>query len=132
MKSSFNIKEAQFFALIKDWANPNGSMKPLHAYNKLRTWYIREMIMKDDLDVDLKLKKVLDVGCGGGLLSTSLSWLGLNVTGIDPNENCIKISSENMHESLKLNFKQAFVEDIQEKFDIVTSMEVIEHVDNQE
>ena len=73
---------------------------------------------------------MLDVGCGGGLLSTSLAWIGFNVTGIDPNENCIWISWENLREDLKLQFKQNLVEDIEETYDIVTSMEVIEHVDN--
>lgn len=79
MKSSINLKEAQFFALIKDWANPNGTMKPLHAYNKLWTRYIWEMVLKEYQDHEFKSKRVLDVGCGGGLLSTSLAWIGFDV-----------------------------------------------------
>ena len=86
--NSINKKEIEKFSRIaEEWWNPDGKFKPLHNFNPIRIKYIKENIIKDfkikDLDKPLKNIKLLDIGCGGGLLSEPMRRLGADVTAID-------------------------------------------------
>ena len=98
--NTINKKEIEKFSRIaKEWWDPNGKFKPLHKFNPIRIEYIKKNIIKT-----LKLKnnqkplekiKILDIGCGGGLLSEPMCRMGANVTGIDASSKNIKIA--NLH-----------------------------------
>ena len=95
--SSVNKKEIEKFSkMAAEWWNPKGKFKPLHKFNPIRIKYIRDSIVSNfKLNVTSKpLKKIdiLDIGCGGGLLSEPMNRLGANVTGIDASTNNIKIA----------------------------------------
>lgn len=138
--SSVNQQELNFFANIRDWADPSGPMGPLHAYNQLRVRYIRETVLKDHLPENpnehLRTLTALDVGCGGGILASSLGRIGFETTGLDPNENCIRQAQETVFKDEELRsrvkFETGTIEEFdKERYDIVTCMEVIEHVEGQ-
>ena len=116
----------KFSDIAKDWWNEDGDFKPLHIINPLRANYIKSK-------TKLEGKKVLDVGCGGGLLSEALYDFGADVTGIDaagPGIEVAKIHAKNDNKNIKyfeitaeeLNLKESG------SFDIVTCLEVLEHV----
>jgi 2-polyprenyl-6-hydroxyphenyl methylase/3-demethylubiquinone-9 3-methyltransferase len=116
----------KFAALAHRWWDPNSEFKPLHEINPLRLNYI-------DQHVGLKGKRVLDVGCGGGILSESMSGRGANVTGIDLGEKALKVAQLHQMESgAKVDYRLVAVETLaveqQESFDVVTCMEMLEHV----
>ena len=95
--NTFNKEEIEKFNKIADdWWDPNGKFKPLHKFNPIRIKYIKENIIKDyeinRIDKPLEGIKVLDIGCGGGLLSEPLSRLGADVTGIDASEKNIRVA----------------------------------------
>ena len=138
--NSINYKEIEKFSKIaKEWWDPNGKFKPLHKFNPIRISYIKENIIKT-FKINLKknpLKniKILDVGCGGGLLSEPLCRLGADVTGIDAsikNINVAKIHSK--MNKLKINYICASPEKlkISKKFDVILNMEIVEHVEDVE
>ena len=127
IKENIDYKEVEKFNLLAHkWWDETSEFKPLHQINPLRLNYI---ISK----VKLSSAKVLDVGCGGGILSESLAKEGAKVTGIDQGENVIKIAKLHMKESnLDIDYKQLNIEDFcknnKEKFDVITCLEMLEHV----
>ena len=137
-KDTINKKEIDKFSKLADeWWDPEGKFKPLHNFNPVRLRYIKDTITKKfgnkSEKLPLKDIKILDIGCGGGLLSEPLSRLGAEVTGIDASDRNIKIAKKHLQKS-KLNIDyycsspEKFV--IKEKFDVVLNMEIVEHVDN--
>ena len=95
--NSINKKEIEKSSKIaEEWWNPNGKFKPLHNFNPVRIRYIKENIIKDfkimSSDKPLKNIKLLDIGCGGGLLSEPMCRLGANVVGIDASKKNIEVA----------------------------------------
>ena len=127
---------ARFSRLSETWWDPNGKMKPLHRINPLRLAYIRDAACrKFDRNPKslncLSGLRILDIGCGAGLLCEPLARLGAQVVGIDPSETNIsvaKLHAERGH--LSIDYRCTTVEeiDLRERFDIVLAMEVVEHV----
>ena len=97
--TTINKKEIEKFSkLATDWWNPNGKFKPLHLFNSIRIRFIKEKLISHfklnfNDEKPLKKIKILDIGCGGGLLCEPLSVLGANMTGIDASINNIKVAS---------------------------------------
>ena len=136
--NSINKKEIEKFSKIaEEWWNPNGKFKPLHNFNPIRIKYIKENIIKDFKIKSSKkpLNKInlLDIGCGGGLLSEPMCRLGANVVGIDASAKNIEVAKFHAKKSrLKINYKVASPEKLKTniKFDIILNMEIVEHVEN--
>ena len=131
-------KEIEKFSKIaEEWWNPEGKFKPLHKFNPIRIKYIKESIIKT---FKLKIKnkpleniKILDIGCGGGLLSEPMSKLGADVVGIDASKNNIKIAELHAKKSnLKIRYYCTSPEKFktETKFDVILNMEIIEHVND--
>ena len=119
-------EKAKFEALASDWWNPDGQFKTLHAINPARMQYIEQAI-------SLKDKNVLDIGCGGGLLTEALARCGANVTGLDISDVSLSIARQHSKQSnLEIFYVNSTVEDYAgknaQKFDTVTCMEMLEHV----
>ena len=137
-KDTINKKEIDKFSKLADeWWDPEGKFKPLHNFNPVRLKYIKDTITKKfgvkSEKFPLKDIKILDIGCGGGLLSEPLSRLGARVTGIDASDRNIKIAKKHLEKSkLDIDYycssPDKFV--AKEKFDVVLNMEIVEHVDN--
>jgi len=136
--SSVNKKEIEKFSkMAAEWWDPNGKFKPLHKFNPIRIKYIKENIINS---FKLKTKKkpldkinILDIGCGGGLLSEPMTRLGANVTGIDASNKNISIAKLHAKKNnLKINYFCSSPEKlkIQKKFDVILNMEIIEHVED--
>ena len=133
-----NKKEIDKFSkLATEWWDPNGKFKPLHKFNPIRLNYIKESIKekfgKKKEPTVLKSVKILDIGCGGGLLSEPLSKLGARVVGIDASEKNIKIAKTHAKKNkLKIDYYCASPENFisKEKFDVVLNMEIVEHVED--
>lgn len=129
--STCNKDEISKFARIAhEWWNENGKFKPLHMINPIRVTYIVDKIKQYKLKHTLS---VLDVGCGGGILSESMARMGLNVVGIDPCQENIQVAQ--LHaEKVELDIKYVCtsIEKMSDnkKYDIILLMEVIEHVDD--
>jgi 2-polyprenyl-6-hydroxyphenyl methylase/3-demethylubiquinone-9 3-methyltransferase len=128
---------AKFSAMAEAWWDPEGKFRPLHRFNPVRLAFIRDRLCahfgRDPLaDKPLKGLKVLDVGCGGGLLSEPLARLGAEVTGLDAAEKNIRIAALHAGEAgLKIDYRHGSVEALAEgsgRFDAVMNMEVVEHV----
>ena len=137
--STINKDEIQKFSKLADeWWDVNGKFKPLHMFNPIRIEYILEEITKHfKLDKKKKLLlenlKILDIGCGGGLISEPMARLGGNVTGIDAGEKNIKIASLHSKKSnLEIDYLNKSPEQLtqKEKFDIILNLEVVEHVED--
>ena len=130
----------KFSKMAHEWWDPNGKFKPLHLFNPVRIEFIKKkLISYFNLNLDdkepLKNLKILDVGCGGGLLCEPLTKLGASVTGIDASENNImiaKLHSKKM--KIKINYIKGSPENLNLKnqFDVILNMEVVEHVSNVE
>lgn len=124
-----NVDEAEvakFSALASRWWDPDGEFRPLHQLNPIRTEYVASRIA-------LSGAKVVDVGCGGGLLCESLASHGADVLGLDASEEAIAAARAHLEESgLDIEYRAATAESIAESgpghFDLVTCMELIEHV----
>ncbi len=120
----------KFSDIQEDWWNIEGQCAPLHQINPLRLDFIRQHAP------DLKDKKILDVGCGGGILSEALAKAGGHITGIDLSASAIKVARKhqnNLPEShLNIDYQLSSVEDFaerySERFDMITCMEMLEHV----
>jgi len=136
--NTINKKEIEKFSKIAaEWWNPNGKFKPLHKFNPVRIKYIKDNIIKkfnlNSSNKPLKTINILDIGCGGGLLSEPMSRLGANVVGIDASKKNIEVAKFHAKKNkLKINYICASPEilKIQKKFDVILSMEIIEHVED--
>jgi len=131
-----NSEVEKFASIASEWWDEKGKLRTLHQLNPLRIAYIREKVIahfggKDD-HVPFKGLKILDIGCGGGLLSEPMARLGAEVTGIDAAEKNIKVAAAHSAKSgVAVNYKHITVEELargEEKFDVILNMEVIEHV----
>ncbi len=136
--NSVNKKEIEKFSKIAaEWWNPEGKFKPLHKFNPIRIKYIKENII-NNFKLTNKTKplsgiNILDIGCGGGLLSEPMSRLGANVTGIDASDKNINIAKlHSKKNKLKINYLCSSPEKlkIKKKFDVILNMEIIEHVED--
>ncbi|WP_108398764.1 bifunctional 2-polyprenyl-6-hydroxyphenol methylase/3-demethylubiquinol 3-O-methyltransferase UbiG [Devosia submarina] len=130
---------AKFTAMAEEWWNPKGKFKPLHKFNPVRLGYIREHLLqhfgRDGSDMrPFAGLRILDVGCGGGLLCEPLARLGAEVTGIDAAERNIAIAKIHAEQSgLEIDYQATTSEALATQgqlFDMVLNMEVVEHVDN--
>ena len=137
--TTINQEEIQKFSKLADeWWNANGKFKPLHSFNPIRLKYIIEKCishfnLSKEKTMSLQGLKILDIGCGGGLISEPLSRLGAKVTGIDASRKNIEVAKIHAKKSnLKINYINTSPEKrkISEKFDVVLNLEVVEHVDN--
>ncbi len=136
--TSVNKKEIDKFSkMANEWWDPEGKFKPLHKFNPIRIKYIKENIINN-----FKLKNkfrplsginILDIGCGGGLLSEPMSRMGANVTGIDASDKNIKIAKlHSKKNKLKINYVCSSPEKLKitKKFDVILNMEIVEHVED--
>ena len=139
-RSTINKREIDKFSkMAEEWWNPEGKFKPLHKFNPTRIHYIKENLIHHfkikKKKNPLKNLKILDIGCGGGLLSEPMSRLGAKVTGIDASEKNIKIANAHLKKSkLKINYICSSPEKLKtkERFDVVLNMEIVEHVEDVE
>ncbi len=136
--SSVNKKEIEKFSkMATEWWDPEGKFKPLHKFNPIRIKYIKENII-NNFKLKNKIKplsgiNILDVGCGGGLLSEPMSRMGANVTGVDASSKNIEIAKlHSKKNKLKINYLCASPEklNIKKKFDVILNMEIVEHVED--
>jgi 2-polyprenyl-6-hydroxyphenyl methylase/3-demethylubiquinone-9 3-methyltransferase len=138
MESTINPAEvAKFEAMAADWWDPTGKFKPLHLMNPCRLDYITTQIAAE-FDRDLKQPlpftglRLLDIGCGGGLLSEPMARLGATVIGADAAPRNIPVASRHAQQSgLTIDYRHTTAEDLTaagERFDVVLNMEVVEHV----
>ena len=116
----------KFSALAHRWWDPNSEFKPLHAINPLRLNWIKTFI-------NLEGKKVLDIGCGGGILAESIALSGADATGIDLSEKALKVAELHALEvGVSLAYRsisaEALADELPEHYDVVTCMEMLEHV----
>jgi 2-polyprenyl-6-hydroxyphenyl methylase / 3-demethylubiquinone-9 3-methyltransferase len=136
--NSVNKKEIEKFSkMAAEWWDPSGKFKPLHKFNPIRIKYIKENIINN---FKLKVKQrpldkinILDIGCGGGLLSEPMTRLGANVTGIDASNKNINIAKLHAKKNkLKINYLCSSPETLKpkKKFDVILNMEIIEHVED--
>jgi len=136
--TSVNKKEIEKFSKMADeWWDSNGKFKPLHKFNPIRIQYIKENIIKNfnlpKNNEPLSGINILDIGCGGGLLSEPMSRLGANVTGIDASEKNIQIAKlHSKKNKLKINYICSSPEriNVKKKFDVILNMEIVEHVED--
>ena len=138
MSTTINKEEIQKFSKLADeWWDVNGKFKPLHMFNPIRIEYIVENIkshfkLKDKI-INLESFNILDIGCGGGLISEPMARLGANVTGIDASEKNINIAS--MHSkknNLKINYLNTSPENLKnnQEYDVILNLEIVEHVND--
>ncbi len=136
--STINKKEIEKFSKIaEEWWNPNGKFKPLHKFNPIRIDYIKDNIIKtykiNQKKNPLKKLKILDIGCGGGLLSEPMCRLGAEVTAIDASEKNINVAKIHAKKNnLKINYICTSPEKmkIKDYFDVILNMEIVEHVED--
>jgi 2-polyprenyl-6-hydroxyphenyl methylase/3-demethylubiquinone-9 3-methyltransferase len=136
-RSVDDAEVAKFTALAAEWWNPNGKFRPLHQFNPVRLKFIRSLAIEHFGRDERSLKPfsglaLLDIGCGGGLLSEPMARLGFTVLGADPSEKNVKTAEA--HASgfgLPLTYRATTAEALAKEgafFDIVLNMEVVEHV----
>jgi len=136
--NTINKKEIEKFSSIaEEWWDPTGKFKPLHKFNPIRISYIKNNIIKslklNNNEKPLKKVKILDIGCGGGLLTEPMKKLGADVVGIDASEKNIKIAKLHSKKN-NLNIKYLCVSPenfiTKDKFDVILNMEIVEHVED--
>tara|TARA_Y100000389_G_scaffold130282_1_gene127679 strand:- start:1482 stop:2204 length:723 start_codon:yes stop_codon:yes gene_type:complete len=136
--NSVNSKEIKKFSKIaEEWWDLNGKFKPLHKFNPIRISYIKENIIKTfkitRKKSPLKNIKILDIGCGGGLLSEPMCRLGAEVTAIDASKKNIDVAKlHSKKNKLKIQYICTSPEKlkIKKKFDVILNMEIVEHVED--
>ncbi len=136
--STINKEEIEkFSSLAKEWWNPEGKFKPLHKFNPIRIEYIKKNIINEFKIKNQKKPfsklEILDIGCGGGLLTEPMYRLGGNLTGIDASKKNINIADIHAKENnLKINYICSSPENFKtkKKFDVILNMEIVEHVDD--
>ena len=134
--NTINKKEIEKFSKIaEEWWDPQGKFKPLHKFNPIRISYIKESIINSfklkEKVKPLKKVKILDIGCGGGLLSEPMSRLGADVMGIDASDKNIEIAKFHAKkDNLNIKYLCASPEKLKTsvKFDVILNMEIVEHV----
>ena len=127
----------KFNKLAAEWWNPEGSFKPLHKFNPIRIKYIKDNIIQHfnikSKNMPLKNINILDIGCGGGLISVPMKKLGANVVGIDASLKNINIAkTHSKKNNLKIKYICSSPEKlkINKKFDVLLMLEIVEHVDD--
>ena len=136
--NTINKKEIEKFSKIaEEWWNPGGKFKPLHKFNPIRIKYIKDNIINTfklkNKKKPLQGTKILDVGCGGGLLSEPMCRLGANVTGIDASQKNINIAKLHAKKgNLDINYICTSPEkmSLNTKYDVILNMEIVEHVED--
>jgi 2-polyprenyl-6-hydroxyphenyl methylase/3-demethylubiquinone-9 3-methyltransferase len=130
------IEVEKFSKMAQDWWNPNGKFKPLHVFNPTRISFIKDKLishfeLNPNSEKPLEKLKILDIGCGGGLLCEPLSRLGAAITGIDASNDNIEVAKLHSKE-MNLNIEYIFCSpenlSFKDEFDVILNMEVIEHV----
>ena len=124
--NNFDQQELDKFSKLADeWWNPNGKFKPLHLINPLRVSYIEDKVELRGLDI-------LDIGCGGGILSEALSQKGANVTAIDLADGPLEVAKIRQKESkLDIRYEKKSTSELVDegnKYDVITCLEMLEHV----
>ena len=124
--NNFDQQELDKFSKLADeWWNPNGKFKPLHLINPLRVSYIENKVQLKGLDI-------LDIGCGGGILSEALSQKGANVTAIDLADGPLEVAKIRQKQSkLDIKYKKRSTSELVNeghKYDVITCLEMLEHV----
>jgi 2-polyprenyl-6-hydroxyphenyl methylase/3-demethylubiquinone-9 3-methyltransferase len=137
MNTVNKIEIEKFSNMADEWWDPHGKFKPLHKFNPIRIKYIKENIIRQfkikNKNKPLSGINILDIGCGGGLLSEPMCRLGANVTGIDASTKNVKISKLHAKkDNLKINYICSSPEKlkISKKFDVILNMEIVEHVED--
>ncbi len=137
--NTINKKEIEKFSKIaEEWWDPNGKFKPLHKFNPVRISYIKDNIISSlklntTDNMPLKKVKILDIGCGGGLLSEPMCRLGAEVIGIDASDKNISVAKLHAKKNnLNIKYLCSSPENLNsaDKFDVILNMEIIEHVEN--
>jgi len=136
--NTINKKEIEKFSKIaEEWWDPEGKFKPLHKFNPIRISYLKNNIIRSfklkNKNKPLEKVKILDIGCGGGLLCEPMSRLGADVVGIDASDKNIKVAKlhakkNNLDIEYLCTSPETFKTDI--KFDVILNMEIVEHVEN--
>lgn len=128
---------ARFSALAEEWWDPDGNFRPLHKLNPTRLTFVRDQVARHfgrDPRAERPLQglSILDIGCGGGLLTEPICRLGAEVTGVDASERNIKVAGLHATEAgLQIDYRHATAEALAsagDSFDVVLNMEVVEHV----
>ena len=136
--NTINKKEIEKFSSIaEEWWDPTGKFKPLHKFNPIRISYIKNNIIRslklNNNEKPLKKVKILDIGCGGGLLTEPMKKLGADVVGIDASEKNIKIAKlHSKKNNLDIKYLCVSPENFitKDKFDVILNMEIVEHVED--
>jgi 2-polyprenyl-6-hydroxyphenyl methylase/3-demethylubiquinone-9 3-methyltransferase len=135
--STVDQEEVARFSALAEWWDPHGKTKALHKFNPTRIGYIRDQVAnafgRDPKRLDcLAALRVLDIGCGGGILSEPLARLGATVVGADPAAPAIEVAKRHAEQSgLAIDYRCSTAEELAdagERFDVVLAMEVVEHV----
>ena len=139
MTSTINKEEIQKFSRLADeWWDVNGKFKPLHMFNPIRIEYITSMLKQHFKINNSKINflnglNILDIGCGGGLISEPMARLGAKVTGIDASEKNIKVAKiHSKKNKLEINYLNKSPEQLKnvKEFDVILNLEIVEHVEN--
>jgi 2-polyprenyl-6-hydroxyphenyl methylase/3-demethylubiquinone-9 3-methyltransferase len=127
----------RFSAMAAEWWDPSGKFRPLHKFNPVRLAYIRDQVAArfgrdPHAAKPFEGLRILDIGCGGGLLCEPMARLGAEVVGVDPSETNIEVAKLHAAESrVEVDYRATTAEELAdagEKFDVVLNMEVVEHV----
>ena len=137
MSSVNKIEIEKFSNMADEWWDPHGKFKPLHKFNPIRIKYIKENIIRQfkikNKNKPLSGINILDIGCGGGLLSEPMCRLGANITGIDASIKNIKIAKLHAKKNgLQIDYICSSPEKLKitKKFDVILNMEIVEHVED--
>lgn len=120
-----------FQKFANEWWDPKGTFKPLHMMNPLRIQFIVDHVKAHFQRETIEKLKILDIGCGGGLICEPLARLGAHVTGIDLSKEAIEVAKAHAAEQeLSITYLNQPLESLEEKFDVIVASEVIEHIDD--